>query len=122
VGKLQLRRGGVKLGTEREEGVQNAIEEANPPGKEAKGMARELKEEKEVARNLAALEVPKSKGVRWDKVRSVWQVQKQLGEKKWSWCFSFDDHKKAVAMYESIKSKTEAELKALKKYTIDNRQ
>jgi hypothetical protein len=29
--------------------------------------------------------------------------------------FSFDDHKKAVAMYESHKSKTEAELKALKK-------
>jgi hypothetical protein len=112
-------------------GAQNAIEEANLLGKEAKGMARELKEEKKVARNLAALEVPKRKGVRWDKVRSVWQVQKlyrslqkQLGEKKWSWYFSFDDHKKAVAMYGSIKSKTEAELKALKKYTIDtdNRQ
>jgi hypothetical protein len=35
--------------------------------------------------------------------------------KKWLWYFSFDDHKKAVAMYESNKSKTEAELKALKK-------
>jgi hypothetical protein len=54
------------------EGVQNAIEEANLLGKEAKGVARELKEEKKVARNLAALEVPKSKGVRWDKVRSVY--------------------------------------------------
>jgi hypothetical protein len=61
-------------------------------------MARELKEEKKVADNLAALEVPKSKGVRWDKGRSVWQVQKQLGGGKWPWYFSFDDHKKAVAM------------------------
>jgi hypothetical protein len=48
---------------EAREGVQNAIEEANLFGKEAKEMARELKEEKKVARNLvAALEVPKSKG------------------------------------------------------------
>jgi hypothetical protein len=96
--------------------VKVKAKEAKKRAKEReKEMARELEEEKKVADNLAALKVPKSKGVRWDKGRSRWQVQLSAHRRQWQlgW-FSFDDHKKAVAMYGSHKSKTEAELEALR--------
>jgi hypothetical protein len=75
-----------------------------------------LTEEKKVALTLAALEVPKSKGVGWDRKRSKWQVQVAAHGKIWHLeRFGFDDHTEAIALYERDKSKTKEELEALKK-------
>jgi hypothetical protein len=126
-----------QFGEERE-GVQKQIEEANRIERELKEkrkkdekdekhrlllqrkeMAKErkrLKEEKKVALALAALEVPKSKGVRWDRRHSCWKVQLSTHGKKWHLGhFDFDDHTKAVAAYSRHKSMTKTELEALDK-------
>jgi hypothetical protein len=65
--------------------------------KRAKEKARELKEEAKVALALAALEVPTSKGVRWNRRESCWKVQLSAHGKQWHLgYFDFDDHTKAV--------------------------
>jgi hypothetical protein len=97
---------------------------------EAKVEAKRVKEEKKAALALAALEVPTSKGVLWDRNNSFWKVQLSAHGKKWHLgCFGFDDHTKAVAAYSRHKSMTKTELEALDKKlpgpvrrTIDNRQ
>ena len=87
--------------------------------REAKKRARpyvKLTEEKKVALTLAALEVPKSKGVYWDRRRSCWTVSLATHGKNWHLGrFDFDDHTKAVAAYSRHKSMTKTELEALDK-------
>jgi hypothetical protein len=119
---------------EAREGRQNAIGEANliakqlrekrekdekdekQRKKDEKEERKRVKEEKKVANALAALEVPTSKGVRWDRRRSCWKVQLSAHGKKWHLGqFGFDDHTKAVAAYSNHKSMTKTELEALDK-------
>jgi hypothetical protein len=82
----------------------------------AKAKAKELKEEKKVALALAALEVPTSKGVCWDRGTSSWRVKLSAHGTSWHLGrFGFDDHTKAVAAYDRHKSMTRTELEALDK-------
>jgi hypothetical protein len=75
-----------------------------------------LKEEKKVALALAALEVPTSKGVGWNRKCSCWKVRLAAHGKIWHLGhFDFDDHTKAVATYSRHKSMTKTELEALDK-------
>jgi hypothetical protein len=91
-------------------------EMAKERAKEMKEERKRVKEEKKVADNLAALEVPTSKGVRWDRRHSCWKVQLSAhGKKGHLGCFGFDDHTKAVAAYSRHKSMTKTELEALGK-------
>jgi hypothetical protein len=88
--------------------------EANRAKEEAKKRAEERAEEKKAALALAALEVPTSKGVGWQRNRSKWRVQLAAHGKKWHLgSFDFDDHTKAVAAYSRHESMTRTELKAL---------
>jgi hypothetical protein len=111
--------------------MSKAIEEANLIGRklkveanrvkvEAKVEAKRAKEEAKVAEEkkaalaLAALKVPTSKGVYWQRNRSKWEVQFGSNGKKWYLgCFDFDDHTQAVAVYKRHESMTETELEAL---------
>jgi hypothetical protein len=78
-------------------------------------MARELKEEEKGALDLAALKVPTSKGVYWDRRRSRWRVQLKKYGKQWHEGLGagIDDHTKAVALHKRHESKTKNELEAL---------
>jgi hypothetical protein len=98
---------------------------ASQPGKakkRAKEMARELKEEEKGALDLAALKVPTSKGVYWDRRRSRWRVQLKKYGKQWHEGLGagIDDHTKAVA---SCIRDTRARPKMnSRRSSLDNRQ
>jgi hypothetical protein len=74
---------------------------------------KRVKEEEKVALDLAALKVPKSKGVYWDRRRSRWRVQLSAHGKQWHLGAGIDDHTKAVALHKRHESKTKTELGVL---------
>ena len=92
----------------------NGVKRAKEAKEEAKARKKVEQEEHRAAMALAALEIPKSMGVGWNRKNCKWEVQfMSNGKNRHLGYFDFDDHTKAVAEYKRHESMATAELEAL---------